>query len=134
MARGGHGDGQRQARQLAARGHLGQRARRAAGVAGHAQLDGFQAEGLRLVLRHQRHLESPAGHAQLLHGLGDRGRQRRRGRAARAADLLGLGLPGLLGALGNRAFQRFGSDGGIQRRELGAPLGQQCGSSAGVRR
>ena len=83
---GGDGDGQRDARQLAARGHLAHRPRRAAGMAGHQEsrrLPGPLARGLRQRL--QRHFEAAALHAQALHGLRDGLGQLRRRLGARLA-------------------------------------------------
>ena len=61
------GDGEGDSRQLAARGDLGERPRRRAGVAGDQELDRFDAERLRRVGGDELDLEAAAGHAELLH-------------------------------------------------------------------
>ena len=65
----GHLHGQRQARQFAARGHLGQRAQRLARIGGDAELDLVQSMRLGFGGGMRRHfdLEAAAGHAQRLH-------------------------------------------------------------------
>ena len=121
---GGDGDGQRDARELAARGDLGQRARRAAGVAGDEELGRLHPEALRLVLRQQRDLEAAAGHAELLHRLRHRVRQRRRRLGARGADGLGFLLVALE-RVGLAGLQRIEVGGGVELRELGLPFREQ---------
>ena len=119
-----HRNRQRQTRQLTARRHLGQCTRRAAGVAGDAQLDALQAEGLRLVLRDQRHLEAAACHAELLHRLCHCMAKFRRCELARFADTLRLRAPRALG-LGSSAFERSAVGGRIELHEFGTPACQQ---------
>ena len=73
LGRAGHLYRQRQARQLAAGGHLGQRPQRLAGVGGDAEFDLVQAMRLRLGggVRAHFDLEATARHAQRLHARGD---------------------------------------------------------------
>ena len=118
---GGDGDGQRQPRQLTARGHPGQRLGCAAGMAGHQKLNRLQPLGLRHCQPVQRHLKAPSGHPQALHRLGHGQRQRARGLGPRRADALRLGQKLLLGG-----GQRCGQLAGVGRRfkccQLAAPL------------
>ena len=125
-AAGGDGDGQRQPREFAAGGDLGQRPRRAAGVAGDQELDRLQAMRLRLGQRLQRDREASAGHAELLHRGGHRLGQAGRGRLPARRDLARLRDEGRPRGLG-LALQRLEIGGGIQLGQLGLPLRQLRG-------
>jgi hypothetical protein len=76
-------DGEGDARELAARGDLGERRGRRTGVAGDQEFDRFDAERLRRVGGDELDLEAAAGHAELLHRSRHRGGEP--GRAARRA-------------------------------------------------
>ena len=68
---GGHGNRQCDTRQFAARSDLGNRARRAAGVAGNQKIDGILAAGTGLGGWRDLDLETATFHAKLLHGVAD---------------------------------------------------------------
>ena len=99
------------------------------------ELGRLQAEGLRLVLRHQRHLEAAAGHAELLHRLRHRGRQLGRRGAARLRDALRLACAR---PPARCAGARFAARPGRWRRRArcssSLPAASSAGSSAGGRR
>ena len=121
---GGDGNGERNARQLTARRHLGQRPRRATGVARHQELGRFEAERLRRVLHQQRHLEAAAGHAELLHRLRDGGTELRRGGAARTGDAARLRVERRRGVV-EGMLQGIEVGRGIERTQLVFPLHKQ---------
>ena len=104
---GGHRNGQCNARQLAARGHLAHGARGAARMPGDQKNHLFQAVLAQGFQALQLHLKAPAWHAQLLHGAADRHGQWRGRLLALLRDGFGrLGtepMRGLLGLL--QAFQ-----------------------------
>jgi hypothetical protein len=129
---GGDGNGQRNARQLAAGGHLAHRPRRAAGMACDQKADVFQpAWRWAAAQLFQRHFEAAALHAQALHGLGDGLGQQRRGLGALRETARGLRPGRLCGLLVRRPPARQVGC-GVQRPAL-PPLASSAGSSAGVR-
>ena len=99
-------------------------------MAGDEKLGGLEPEGLRRVLRQQRHLEAATRHPQLLHRLRDRTRQLGRRLPACGRHLPGLRVEGGL-RLRQLALQRVEVGGGLERAELAFPFGQQRGQLAG---
>jgi hypothetical protein len=123
---GGDGNGQRNARQLAARGHLAHGPRCAAGVASDQEGHVFQPAlgGLRGFF--QRHFKPAALHAQALHGLGDGLGQQRRGLGALARQRARFGHVGGCGFLFG-GLQRAQVGCGVQLGQLFLPARQQAG-------
>ena len=118
------GDGERDARELAARGDLGERARRRSGVAGDMELGRLDAERLRRIGRDELDREAAAGHAELLHRPRHRGGELRRRRAPRRGDPPRLGIVGSARGIA-RALERIEVGGGVELAQLGLPLGEQ---------
>ena len=127
---GGHGNGQRHARKLAARSHLGHRARRAARVARHQELHPFQTALLRLRQGFELHHELAALHAQALHRLGNGLRQQGRGAAARLGYRFCFCQVGGVCRIG-LALQLVHIGGGVELRQFGFPERQCVSQLAG---
>ena len=111
QAERGHFDGQRNARQFAAGGHLAQRARRLAGVGGDEEFGAFAAQrvGAGFRLGFQFDLETPAAHAEFADQRADRGGERMGRLSARCAQLFRRGLPAVarVGQFGIEPGQTF---------------------------
>ena len=128
---GGDRDRQRDARQLAARGHLADGPGACARVARHEEGHVVRAVGGRLGQLAQGHLELAAGHAQALHGLGDGGRQPGGALGPRQRQGARCGLVGT-GAGGFGLFQGHQVGCGVELLQLGLPAVQQGGQLHGA--
>ena len=124
---GGDGNGQGNAGQFAARGHLGDGAGRAAGVACNEEIDGVRAMACRLRSRGDIDDEAPALHAELLHGLRDGLAKLQSSLLAQLREARGFVLVGaarrLFGLL--QGFQIFGRIQFLQLLLPAAPGGRQ---------